>query len=116
MGESILTSIKTQLALMPEDESFDNELIIFINAAFARLTQLGVGPREGYRITSDANTWDEFVVDITQEEMSKVYVYLKVKSLFDPATNSSLSKHMEEQIKEYEWLLKVEAEDDAQYE
>jgi hypothetical protein len=116
MGESILTSIKTQLALMPEDESFDKELIIFINAAFARLTQLGVGPREGYRITDDTNTWDEFVVDITQEEMSKVYVYLKVKSLFDPATNSSLSKHMEEQIKEYEWLLKVEAEDDAQYE
>lgn len=101
---------------MPEDESFDKELIIFINAAFARLTQLGVGPREGYRITDDTNTWDEFVVDITQEEMSKVYVYLKVKSLFDPATNSSLSKHMEEQIKEYEWLLKVEAEDDAQYE
>ena len=116
MSESILTSIKTQLALMPEDESFDKELIIFINAAFARLTQLGVGPHEGYRIIDDTNTWDEFVVDITQEEMSKVYVYLKVKSLFDPATNSSLSKHMEEQIKEYEWLLKVEAEDDAQYE
>jgi len=113
MNESILTSIKTQLSLMPEDESFDPEIIIFINAAFARLTQLGVGPKKGFSIKDDSTTWDEFVVDITQEEMCKVYIYLKVKSLFDPATNSSLSKHMEEQIKEYEYLLKVEAEDDT---
>ncbi len=113
MDESILTSIKTQLALMPEDESFDREIIIFINAAFARLTQLGVGPVSGFSITDDEQTWSDFVVDITQEEMAKVYVYLKVKTLFDPPTNSSLAKAMEEQIKEYEYLLKVEAEDDA---
>ena len=113
MNESILTSIKTQLALMPEDESFDRELVIFINAAFARLTQLGVGPIEGFSIQDDSTTWDEYIVDITQEEMAKVYIYLKVKTLFDPPTNSSLSKAMEEQIKEYEYLLKVEAEDDA---
>lgn len=113
MNDSILTSIKTQLSLMPEDESFDQEIIIFINAAFARLTQLGVGPIEGFSIRDDSTTWDEYVTDITQEEMAKVYVYLKVKTFFDPPTNSSLSKAMEEQIKEYEYLLKVEAEDDA---
>jgi len=113
MDESILTSIKTQLSLEPEDDSFDREIIIFINAAFARLTQLGVGPISGFSIVDENQTWDEFVVDITQEEMAKVYVYLKVKTLFDPPTNSSLAKAMEEQIKEYEYLLKVEAEDDA---
>lgn len=113
MDESILTSIKTQLSLMPEDESFDKEVIIFINAAFARLTQLGVGPVQGFSIKDDSTYWSEFVTDITQTEMAKVYVYLKVKMLFDPPTNSSLAKHMEEQIKEYEYLLKVEAEDDA---
>jgi hypothetical protein len=113
MSESILTSIKTQLSLMPEDEAFDGEIIIFINAAFARLTQLGVGPTTGFFIKDDSTTWDEFVTDITQEAQAKVYVYLKVKSLWDPPSNSSLAKHMEEQIREYEYLLKVEAEDDA---
>ena len=98
---------------MPEDESFDREIVIFINAAFARLTQLGVGPRTGFYIEDDSAVWEDFVVDITQEAQAKVYVFLKVKSLWDPPTNSSLSKHMEEQIKEYEYLLKVEAEDDA---
>ena len=113
MDESILTSIKTQLSLQPEDESFDREIIIYINAAFARLTQLGVGPIQGFSIRDDETTWNEFVTDITQEELAKVYVYLKVKMLFDTPTNSSLTKHIEEQITEYEYLLKVEAEDDA---
>ena len=111
MGESILTSIKDQLSIMPEDTSFDNELKIFINAAFARLTQLGVGPLEGFRITGYEQTWDDFVIDIVQADMAKVYIYLKTKSLFDAPTNSSLSKAMEEQLKEYEWCLKLQAEE-----
>lgn len=116
MDESILTSIKTQLALMPEDESFDRELVIFINAAFARLTQLGVGPIKGFSIQDDSAYWSDYVVDITQEEMAKVYVYLKVKRLFDPPANSTLAKAIDEEIAMYEYLLKVEAEDDAEYE
>ena len=113
MSESILTSIKDQLSLSPDDTSFDKEIIIFINAAFARLTQLGVGPTTGFCIKGYSETWDQFVVDITQESESKTYIYLKVKSLWDPPQNSYLTRHMEEQIKEYEYLLKVEAEDDA---
>ena len=112
MEENILTSIKTQLAIMPEDESYDRELLIFINAAIARLTQLGVGPVQGFAVNEYTN-WSEFVTDITQTSMIEVYVYLKVKSLFDAPTNSSLAKHMEQQINEYEYLLKVESEDDA---
>ena len=113
MNESILTSVKDQLSLMPEDESFDKEIIIFINAAFARLTQLGVGPVKGFYIQDDSTTWNDFVTDIGQESMAKNYIYLRVKMLFDPPTNSALTKHMEEQIAQYEYLLKIEAEDDA---
>ena len=108
---SILTSIKDQLSLERDDESFDNELIIFINAAFSILTQLGVGPETGFRITGSEETWDDYQVDLVQEEMTKNYIYLKVKILFDPPTNSSLAKAIEEQIKEYEWRLKLQAEE-----
>lgn len=109
--DSILTSIKDQLSLERDDESFDNELIIFINAAFSILTQLGVGPETGFRITGSEETWDDYQVDLVQEEMTKNYIYLKVKILFDPPTNSSLAKAIEEQIKEYEWRLKLQAEE-----
>lgn len=108
--ESILTSIKTQLALQPDDESFDSELIIHINAAFAVLTQLGVGPVNGFVITGESEVWDDFVTDIVQISMAKSYVYLKVKSLFDAPTNSSLSKAVEKEISEYEYRLKIQAE------
>lgn len=113
MSESILTSIKKQLSIMEDDTSFDDEIIIFINAAFARLTQLGVGPINGFSIKDYTATWDTYVTDITQEEMCKVYIYCKVKALFDPPTNSYLSSKIDKQISEYEYLLKIEAEDDA---
>ena len=113
MDDSILTSIKIQLSLMPEEESFDRELVMHINAAFARLTQLGVGPVQGFRIQDDSTTWDEFVTDITQESYCRNYIYLKVRRIFDPPANATLAKVIDEEINELEYLLKVEAEDDA---
>lgn len=109
--ESILTSVKDQLGLCQDDESFDREIIIFTNAAFAILTQLGVGPLTGFSIKGYDETWDDFKVDIVQEEMAKTYLYLKVKRLFDPPANSSLAKAIDEEIHEYEWRLKLQAEE-----
>ena len=109
MNESILTSIKTQLSLMPEDESFDQEIIIFINAAFARLTQLGVGPVEGFCITGYDETWDDYVVDIVQRSMVKEYICKKVKVDFDPPSNSTVLNKAYELINEFEWRLRLQA-------
>lgn len=113
MSESILTSIKDQLYLSQDDTSFDREIIIYINAAFARLTQLGVGPAEGFSIQDYSKTWDEYVTDIVQEEMCKVYIYCKVKSLFDPPNNATLANTIDKNINMYEYLLKMESEDYA---
>ena len=110
MDNGILKSIKTQLSLMPEDESFDNELVIYINASFSILTQLGVGPQIGFSITGYDETWDDYQVDMVQENMAKQLVYLRVKILFDPPANSSFAKAIEEQINNLEWRLRLQAE------
>ena len=110
MGESILTSIKTQLALMPEDESFDEEIISDINAAFATLTQLGVGPQTGFVITGYNETWDDYVVDIVQAQLAQDYVKKTVRATFDPPNNATVLNKMYEQIAQLEWILKVQAE------
>ena len=110
MDNGILTSVKLQLSLMPEDDSFDDELIIHINAAFSVLTQLGVGPKEGFSITGQNETWDDYVVDIVQASMAKQYVYLKVRMLFDPPSNSTVFNKMKEMADEYEWRLRLQAE------
>ena len=105
MEESILKTIK-QLIGCPDDfEQFDLDLIVHINSAFATLTQLGVGPKEGYRITGSDNEWSEFEDDAQKLSLIKDYVYIKTRLLFDPPTSGSLMDSLKEQLKEMEWRL-----------
>ena len=62
MNDSILDTIKKLLGLENVD-SFDDNLIIFINGALNVLTENGIGPVTGYRITSKTNTWSEFITN-----------------------------------------------------
>lgn len=59
--DSILTSIKKMLGLHASDESFDIDVIIGINTALAALTQIGVGPAEGFTIEDATTTWSDFI-------------------------------------------------------
>ena len=107
MEESILKIIK-QLIGCPDDfEQFDLDLTIHINSAFAALTQLGVGPKEGYRITGPDNVWSEFEEDTQKSSLIKDYVYIKTRLLFDPPTSGSLMDSLKEQLKEMEWRLYI---------
>ena len=107
MEESILKTIK-QLIGCPDDfEQFDLDLIVHINSAFATLTQLGVGPKEGYRITGADNEWSEFEDDVQKLSLIKDYVYIKTRLLFDPPTSGSLMDSLKEQLKEMECRLYI---------
>ena len=59
--ESILTSIKKLLGIAEEYEHFDPDLIMHINSVFSILTQLGVGPSEGFSIVDDGAVWSDFI-------------------------------------------------------
>lgn len=106
---SILQSIKKQLNVPPAVTQFDSDISLLINSAFATLTQLGVGPDTGYKIESEENTWDEFFTDIRLSSV-KEYVFLKVRTVFDPPTGSVLSSY-DKYLKEIEWRLSVAAEE-----
>lgn len=108
--ESILTSIKKLLGIMEEYEHFDQDIIMHINSAFMVLTQLGVGPSEGFSISDGTAIWTDFVSDLTKVEAIKTYVYLKVKSVFDPPTSSAVIDSIDRTIKELEWRLNVVVE------
>ena len=62
MEDSILLSIKKLLGLAPEYEVFDVDIIMHINSAFSVLTQLGVGPSEGFFITDANACWSDFIM------------------------------------------------------
>lgn len=105
--ESILTSIKKLLGIEEEYTQFDNDIIMHINSVFLNLTQLGVGPAEGFLIEDDTATWEDFIGDSNQLQAVKSYMYLKVKLLFDPPLSSSVIESMNRMISELEWRLNV---------
>lgn len=108
--ESILTSIKKLLGISEEYTMFDSDLIMHINSVFMILTQLGIGPSEGFNIEDDSATWDEFVSDDLKLDLIKSYIHLKVKLLFDPPLNSAVIESMNRMINEFEWRLNVAAD------
>ena len=108
--ENILDSIKKLLGIDETDLNFDQELIMHINSVFMVLHQLGVGPVGGFKISSNEETWTDFVGARLDLESVKSYIYLKVRLLFDPPQNSFLVGSIEKQIEEHEWRLQVQVE------
>lgn len=108
--DSILTSIKKLLGITEEYEHFDADLIMHINSVFAVLTQLGVGPSEGFSIKDSSAIWEDFIPDLSNYESIKSYMHLKVKLLFDPPASSVVTESMNRLISEFEWRLNVTAD------
>lgn len=106
--DSILTSVKLKCGLTAEETHFDDELIMDINSVFMILMQLGVGPAEGFSITGDQETWDQFLPVDQNLEGVKTYMAMKVKLMFDNSTmSSSLIEVYNRSISEFEWRLNV---------
>lgn len=107
---SILQSTKKLLGIAEEYEAFDTDIIMHINSVFSILTQLGVGPVNGFYITDHHEAWEDFMPTSPRLEMVKTYMYLKVRLLFDPPTSSAAIDSANRLISELEWRLNVAAE------
>ena len=107
MENSILTSIKKMLGVAEDYTEFDEDIMTHINSVFLNLTQLGVGPEEGFMIEDDTAVWEDFIDDSIKLQAVKTYMYLKVKLLFDPPLSSSVTESFTRMIAELEWRLNV---------
>ena len=113
MAQSILNSTKKILGLAEDDTSFDLDVLLHINSVLAILTQVGIGPEEGFTIEDSTPTWEAFVGTDKQLSLVKTYVYLKVRLVFDPPTTSFAIESFNEQVKELEWRLNVHREGES---
>lgn len=107
--ESILTSIKKLLGIAEDYDCFDADLIMHINSVFLVLTQIGVGPSEGFFIEDDSSVWTDFI-EGNKLEMVKSYMGMKVKLLFDPPASSTVLDATNRLISEFEWRLRLAVE------
>lgn len=108
MGDDrILPSIKKLLGLNEMDASFDIDIILHINSAFGTLSQLGVGPAEGFAIEDATATWATFLKNDLRLNPVKTYVYIRARLLFDPPATSFAIDAYTKQCEELEWRLNI---------
>ena len=106
--DSILTSIKKHLGITEDYEHFDADIINHINSVFTILMQIGVGPKNGFKITDKSQVWSDFMPDDERLEFVKTYIEKRVKLMFDPPQSSAVIDVINRQIEELEWRLYVE--------
>ena len=118
LENSILNDVKKLSGLSVEDSEletedykpFDTDLLLFINALFNRLKQLGVDPTTNYSIESSDETWGDFFGDTQVVEMVRAWMALNVRMQFDPPTSSIASEAYKTIIDKYEWCMNVDVE------
>ena len=86
MDNSILTEIKKLLGLDESYKAFDTDIIIHINTALMILTDIGIGPEDGYYIVDGTETWNDYLgvdmgkyqsdVDLTSDEVASIVAFL----------------------------------------
>lgn len=112
--ESILNSMKLMLGMEPDYNAFNTDLIIHINSILSKLTQVAVGPPEGFQlplVNPETSKWEDFIgANNPKLNMVKTYVYLQLRMLFDPPQNSFTQEAMRSEAEELLWRLNVEAD------
>lgn len=109
--DNILASVKKIIGVAPNHNTFDDDLMLHINTIFTVLTQLGIGPSDGFILSDKNQTWSEFISPEFKEFNSvKTYMGLRVKLLFDPPLSSVVTDAVNRSISELEWRLIVAAE------
>ncbi len=108
--DSILTSTKIAMGIIPEYNMFDDQLIMLINSTFLTLQQIGIGPTDGYEIEGADETWADYLGSKKLFNAVKTFVHMDVRLHFDPPSNSSAIQAVKDQLSELTWRLNVLAE------
>lgn len=106
MSDIVLDSVKTNLGIIEDDKSFDDELVMNINAALSKLSNVGLDSK---RITKESK-WDE-ILDESQRDnqtfnLIESFITTQTKLLFDPPAPATLG-YMKEYLEESIWRIKV---------
>lgn len=113
--KSILLDIKKQLGYdetFDPESPFDSEIIMHINASLSKLTQVGVGPASGFRVTDSSQKWSDFLTGLYDEmnTMVQEYVFCKTKLAFDPPASSAAVESLKSLADEDIWRIHEKAE------
>lgn len=108
--DSILLSIKKLLGMEPEEfDQYDVDITLHINTVIETLNQIGVDMPDGFSVTDKTVLWSDYLNRAKYSQIKdsiKSYIYMKVRLVFDPPTNTSLINAINESVKELEWRIR----------
>lgn len=110
MESNILLDIKKMLSVEHGD-SFDHELLLFINSAAMEVGQLGAcNPL--IDIDSDSTWSDILTTDVMKRCISlvKKYIFIRTKLSFDPPTSGFYTTSLEKELEELKYRLIVQVD------
>lgn len=108
---SILNSVKQLLQIPPDYPEYDPNIVMHINGYLGDISDLGIGPDEGFIITGAEETWDQFLgVGDVLYQGAKMLLFLKCRLAFDPPQSSVGVNAIEKQIEQFTWRLSVRRE------
>lgn len=107
---SILNTVKKTCGLAEEYKAFDQDILVYLNAAILDLTQNGIGPSEGYHVSDSSQTFEDFVGDFKNIGAVATYLTQKTRLAFDPPTSSYVVEALNKNLSELIWRLNLEAE------
>jgi hypothetical protein len=105
---TILGDIKKVLGIDPSETGFDVDILMHIATAVSTLTQLGIGPLD--LLVDETTAWSDFIGDSNYYVSAKSYLYVKVKTVFDPPASGQILAAQEAYAKEIEWRLEILAQ------
>lgn len=103
-SSSILDTILKLLGPEGDYEHFGPDVMIHINSAFERLCDLGIGPSTPFYIESNVEPWSAFQTQIPIRRIIR-YIYLYVKIIFDPPSNTSVLETYKQELDKLEWTM-----------
>lgn len=112
LNGSILDSVKKMLGIPQDSKEFDLDLMMHINSAVSTLSQIGVGFSHVFFVTSNNETF----LDYLGEEQVKLiphvslYLFYRVKLGFDTPLGNIMTEVLKEVIKELEFRISVEVD------
>lgn len=107
MNEKILDSVKTICNVAQDDDSFNNDLVLYINSALMVIMQEWHGMDHSFRVVDGSETWEDLLGGDVDYEGVKELVGLKVKLMFDPPTSQAVLQAINDQIKNLEWRMYI---------
>ena len=87
----------------------DDEIIGYINTALSTMTQVGVGPEQGFAISDEFAEWDALLGGDHRLNAVINYVSMSVRLMFDPPATSFGINAIQDQLNQMIWRIEVAA-------